>query len=527
VCDQGLGRRTGRREETLMSLAQFAKSNPDKPAFIGAEIGESLSFGQLNERSIRLSRLLRARLEVGDRVALLLDNGPGYYCASWAARRAGLRFVPINWHLGAEEAAYIAVNSDSRALIASPRMASLAETLAGRIPGLELLLADGEGFGAFQPLHAAIAAESADPLDPELEGVFMFYSSGTTGQPKGILRAMSGKPFGDRIGIEHLMAGLFSFDETARFYSPAPLYHAAPLGWTMGTQNLGGTAVVASRFDAEATLRHIQEHRVTHAQFVPTHFVRLLQLPDEVRAKYDVSSLRMVVHSAAPCPVEVKERMMAWWGPIIHEYYGQSEGAGFTAVGPQDWLAHKGTVGRSVGGPILIVDDEGRELPPGETGHIMFEGVDRFEYHKEPGKTADFFDAKGRSKPGDMGWVDADGYLYLTDRASHMIISGGVNIYPQEIEAVLTLHPSVRDVAVVGVPDLEFGEQVKAVVEPAEGATADDAMREALMAYCREHLAGFKCPKTVDFVDELPRLPTGKLLKRELRKRYWPENRTL
>lgn len=510
-----------------MSLAEFAKSHPEKPAFIAAETGEALGFGALNEQSIRLSRVLRSRLGVGDRVALLMDNGPGYYVSAWAARRSGLRFVPVNWHLGTEEAAYIAANSDSRALIASPRMAALAGALAERLPGLELLLADGEGFGRFEPMAAAIAREPAEPLRPEVEGAFMFYSSGTTGQPKGILRALSGKAFGDRIGLETLMATLFQFDDTARFYSPAPLYHAAPLGWTMGTQNLGGTAVVAERFDAEATLRHIQEHRITHAQFVPTHFVRLLQLPQSVREAYDTSSLRMVVHSAAPCPVEVKERMMAWWGPIIHEYYGQSEGAGFTAIGPQDWLAHKGAVGRSVGGAIHIVDDAGRPLPPGETGHILFEGVERFDYHKEPAKTAAFFDAAGRSKPGDMGWVDADGYLYLTDRASHMIISGGVNIYPQEVEAVLTLHPAVRDVAVIGVPDAEFGEQVKAVVEAADGARTDDALAQALMAYCREHLAGFKCPKTVDFVDELPRLPTGKLLKRELRKRYWPENRTL
>jgi len=510
-----------------MTLAQFAETQPNKPAFIGAETGDALSFRDLNDQSIRLSRLLRSTLNVGDRAALLMDNGPAYFVAAWAARRSGLRYVPVNWHLGVEEAAYIVANSDSRILIASPRMKELAEVVADRLPQLEVLLSDGEAFGRFRALAEAIDGVPAEPLDPEVEGAFMFYSSGTTGQPKGILRALSGKAFGERLGIENLMAGLFAFDDMARFYSPAPLYHAAPLGWTMGAQNLGGTAVVAARFDAEATLRHIQEHRITHAQLVPTHFVRLLQLPERVRAKYDVSSLKMVVHSAAPCPVEVKERMMAWWGPIIHEYYGQSEGAGFTFVGPQDWLAHKGTVGRSAGGRILIVDDAGRELPAGEAGHIMFEGVERFEYHKEPGKTADFFDAQGRSRPGDMGWVDAEGYLYLTDRASHMIISGGVNIYPQEVEAVLTLHPAVRDVAVIGVPNADLGEEVKAVVEVAAGAQPDEALARDLISTCRRSLAAFKCPRTVDFVDELPRLPTGKLLKREIRRRYWPENRTL
>jgi long-chain acyl-CoA synthetase len=510
-----------------MSLAKYAATNPDKPAFIAAESGEALSFQDLNDQSIRLSHVLRARLDVGDRVALLLDNGPNYFISAWAGRRSGLRYVPVNWHLGVEEAAYIVANSDSRALIASSRMASLAETLADRLPQLELLLADGESFGRFEPLQAALDAAPAQPLEPELEGVFMFYSSGTTGQPKGILRALPDKPFGERLGIENLMAGLFAFDESARFYSPAPLYHAAPLGWCMGAQNLGGTAVVAQRFDAEAALGHIQRHRITHAQFVPTHFVRMLQLPAEVRAKYDTSSLRMVVHSAAPCPVEVKEQMMAWWGPIIHEYYGASEGGGFTAVGPREWLAHKGTVGRSMTGKIHVTDEEGRELPPGETGHIMFESAERFDYHKEPGKTAEYFNDKGWSRPGDMGWVDAEGYLYLTDRASHMIISGGVNIYPQEIEAVLALHPMVRDVAVIGVPDPDFGEQVKAVVEAKDPAKADAALGAELIEYCRSHLAAFKCPKTVDFVEALPRLPTGKLLKRELRKTYWPEGRTL
>jgi acyl-CoA synthetase (AMP-forming)/AMP-acid ligase II len=355
----------------------------------------------------------------------------------------------------------------------------------------------------------------------------MFYSSGTTGQPKGILRPLSGERFGARLGIETLMAAYFLFDDQSRFYSPAPLYHAAPMGWSMGCQMLGGTAVVAQRFDAEATLRHIQEHRITHAQFVPTHFVRLLQLPKAVRETYDVSSLRMVVHAAAPCPVEVKEQMIDWFGPIIFEYYGQSEGAGFTAITPQEWLAHKGSVGKPLTGALHIVDDEGRDLPPGEVGHLSFEGQAPFAYHKEPAKTAEFFDARGWSRPGDMGYVDAEGYLYLSDRASHMIISGGVNIYPQESEAVLTLHPAVRDVAVIGVPDKEFGEAVKAVVEPAPGVETGPALAEELIALCRSKLAKYKCPASVDFVAELPRLPTGKLLKRELKKHYWGEGAKL
>jgi acyl-CoA synthetase (AMP-forming)/AMP-acid ligase II len=505
-----------------MSLPEYAE-RPDKPAFITAGDGDVTTFRQLDEASIRLARILRRRLEPGERVALLLENGPTYQIASWAARRSELRFVPINWHLNLEESVYIADNCDARALVTTPRQADLAQELAKRLPDLRILLSDGEAFEPFASLQQALAAEPAEPLGEELEGNFMFYSSGTTGQPKGILRALSGQPFGTLLEIEGLMSGAFGFDDQAVFYSPAPLYHAAPLAWTMGTINLGGTAVVPSRFDAEATLQHIERYRITHAQFVPTHFVRMLQLPKEVRDRYNYSSLKMVVHSAAPCPIDVKQQMLDWWGPVIFEYYGSSEGGGFTMVRPEEWLAHKGTVGRTTGGKIHVVDDEGRELRPGEVGHLMFEDAQRFDYHKEPKKTAEYFDDKGRSRPGDMGWIDEEGYLFLADRASHMIISGGVNIYPQEAESVLALHPAVRDVAVIGVPDPDFGEAVKAVVELAPGVEGTDSLAADLIDFCRSRLAGFKCPRTVDFIDELPRLPTGKLLKRELRKRYYGE----
>jgi acyl-CoA synthetase (AMP-forming)/AMP-acid ligase II len=506
-----------------MSLAEHAKLTPDKAAFINTETGQTLTYAELNDASIRLSRVLRRTLKPGDRVALLLENGPTYHVAAWAARRSGLRLVPINWHLKVEETFYIASNSDARALITTPRLAAIATDLATRLPTLEVLLSDSEPFGAFTSLDAAMAAEPAEPLDPELEGSYMFYSSGTTGQPKGILRPLTGEHFGVRARIESMMESDFHFDADTIFYSPAPLYHAAPLGWSMGAITLGGTVVVPPRFDAEATLAHIERYRITNAQFVPTHFVRLLQLPQAVRDKYDHSSLKMVVHAAAPCPIEVKEKMMEWWGPLIFEYYSASEGGGFTMVRPEEWLARKGTVGRSSSGNIHVVDDEGNELPPGEVGHLKFEGGMPFEYHKEPAKTAEFFDEKGWAKPGDMGWIDKDGYLYLSDRASHMIISGGVNIYPQEAEAVLTLHPAIHDVAVIGVPDNDLGEAVKAVVELAPGFEPTDVLARELITFCRSKLASFKCPRSVDFIDELPRLPTGKLLKRELRKRYYGE----
>jgi acyl-CoA synthetase (AMP-forming)/AMP-acid ligase II len=504
-----------------VSILTFADATPDKPAVIAAETGEAISFGALNAASMRLARVLRRSLDEGARVALLMENVPAIHVAGWACRRAGLRFVPVNWHLSRDEAAYIVTNSDAEALIVSPGLTDLATEIAGLVPDLKLLLTSGAPFGRFESLDAAIAAEPAEPFGVETEGNYMFYSSGTTGQPKGIMRALRGVAFNAPLRIEQMMAGLFTFDDASVFYSPAPLYHAAPMGWSMGTLMLGGTVVFPRKFDAEATLAHIERYRVTHAQFVPTHFVRMLQLPAEIRAKYDVSSLRMVVHAAAPCPVDVKEAMFEWFGPIIYEYYGLSEGGGFTIVRPDEWLAHKGTVGRSVTGPIHVVDDHGNELPSGEVGHLMFEKPEPFAYHKEPAKTAEFFDARGWSRPGDMGWLDEEGYLFLADRSSNMIISGGVNIYPQEAEAVLTLHPAIRDVAVIGVPDKDFGEAVKAVVELKPGVQPGEALAEEILAHCRARLSRFKCPKSVDFIDELPRLPTGKLLKRELRKRYW------
>jgi long-chain acyl-CoA synthetase len=504
-----------------VSLLTFARNTPDKPALIAAESGEATDFRRLNEESMRLSRVLRRSLDEGARVALLMENTPAVYVAAWACRRSALRLVPVNWHLSRDEAIYIVTNSDAEALIVSPGMSELALEIAKAIPELKVLLTSGDAFGSFSSVDAAIAAEPIEPFGIETEGSYMFYSSGTTGQPKGILRSLSGESFNTQSRIETMMAGLFQFDDNAVFYSPAPLYHAAPLAWSIGSQVLGGTTIVPHRFDAEATLAHIERYRVTNAQFVPTHFVRMLQLPEEVRAKYDVSSLRMVVHAAAPCPVDVKEKMLEWFGPVIYEFYGLSEGGGFTIIRPEEWVARKGTVGRSVTGPIHVIDDAGNELPRGEVGHLMFENPERFEYHKEPGKTAEFFDARGWSRPGDMGWMDEDGYLFLADRSSNMIISGGVNIYPQEAEAVLTLHPAIRDVAVIGIPDKEFGEAVKAVVELMPGVVADNALADELIEYCRARLSKFKCPKTVDFTDVIPRLPTGKLLKRELRKRYW------
>jgi acyl-CoA synthetase (AMP-forming)/AMP-acid ligase II len=305
-----------------------------------------------------------------------------------------------------------------------------------------------------------------------------------------------------------------------RYLVPAPLYHAAPLGWSMGAQRNGSTVVLLQRFDPEVALEAIDEHQITHAQFVPTHFVRMLKLDDELRTHYDLSSLQVAIHAAAPCPVEIKRQMLDWWGPIIHEYYSGSEGAGFCAVGPEEWLERPGTVGKALMGTPHIVGDDGVEVPTGEVGQIWFEGAKRFEYHGDPAKTAQAFDERGWATLGDVGYLDDAGYLYLTDRVSHMIISGGVNIYPQEIEDVLVLHTAVADAAVIGIPDPDMGESVLGVIQPADPNPDTEVLAGALDRFCRERLAGFKCPRDYRFVAELPRMPTGKLLKRRLRDEY-------
>jgi fatty-acyl-CoA synthase len=351
----------------------------------------------------------------------------------------------------------------------------------------------------------------------------MLYSSGTTGRPKGIKPKLPDAPFGQATApLLLLLQGVFGLTSESVYLCPAPLYHAAPLGWSTTVQRAGGTVVVMESFDALGALEAIERHRVTHAQFVPTHFVRMLKLDEDVRRGPDLSSLAVAVHAAAPCPVEVKRQMLDWWGPIVHEYYAGSEGNGFCYASPQDWLDHPGTVGKPIMGAVHVLDEDHHEVPVGETGQIWFESGVRFEYHNDPEKTRDMFDENGWSSLGDIGHVDADGFVYLSDRASHMIISGGVNIYPQEVENELALHPAVVDVAVIGVPNADFGEEVKAVVVAAPSAEAGDALAADLMAFCRSRLAGYKCPVSVDFVDSLPRLPTGKLLKRELRRQYWP-----
>ncbi len=504
----------------------YSVADPDRLAVIMARDGHTRTFGQLEARSCRFAQLMwAAGLRPGDHVAIYSDNNIGYFDAYWAAMRSGLYFTTVNRYLTAEEAAYIVNDCGANVVVASPAVADMATELLPMIGDCAVRLMFDEATAGFDSFEDAIAAFPAEPLAEQPRGAPMLYSSGTTGRPKGIKRPRDGTSITEPDLVSGaLLGGVFGFGEGTRYLSPAPLYHSAPLSFTTGTQAVGGTAVIMDRFDAAEALGYIEQYRITHSQWVPTMFSRMLKLPEAERARHDLSSHRFAVHAAAPCPVEVKQQMMSWWGPIIHEYYAGTELNGFCYVSPDEWLERPGTVGKPIIGTIHICDDEGNELPVGDEGTIYFEREEpAFEYHNDPDKTAESRHDRHElwSTLGDVGRVDEDGYLYLTDRKAFMIISGGVNIYPQEIEDRLVMHDKVTDVAVFGVPNEDFGEEVKAVVQPAIGVKADEALAGELLAYCRENLAGYKVPRSIDFRDELPRHPTGKLYKRILRDEYW------
>ncbi|HTR71588.1 MAG TPA: acyl-CoA synthetase [Mycobacteriales bacterium] len=493
-----------------------AVTTPDKPAVIAATSGAITTYAELDRRSNQVAALLTARgLVTGDGIAVLMANGTEWFDVVWGAMRAGLYVTPINWHLTAHEAAYIINDCEAKALFAD---ASLADTVARLVdtPTAALRLSTGGELAGFEPLAAAVARQPTTAREGQREGMWMFYSSGTTGVPKGIKPTLPAPELGGPNAFTMLLVGLYGFGPDVVYLCPAPLYHAAPAGWSTGTHRLGGTVVVMDRFDPIEFLALIEKHRVTHVQVVPTHLIRLLKLAERDRARFDLSSLKVLVHAAAPCPASVKREVIDWLGPIVYEYYSASEGSGFTAITSQEWLAHPGSVGRSMLGAVHIVGPDGGELPVGEEGQIWFESASQFAYHGDPAKTAQAFNSAGWSTIGDVGRVDADGYLYLTDRASNMIISGGVNIYPREAEDVLVVHPSVEDVAVIGTPEEEMGERVTAFIQLREGIAPSDALADELISYCRERLSTFKCPREIRFVDELPRLPNGKLLKRLL-----------
>ena len=499
-----------------------AKTQPDRAAIIMAGSGETITFAELDKRSNQVAQLLRARgVKIGDTVALCMENHPWFFCLTWGFQRAGLHYVGISSRLTPPEIAYILEDSGAKLLFGSAYLAPTLDEVAKLAPQVEQLRFDTPG-----PLSAedALAAMPATPIADERAGVDMLYSSGTTGQPKGVKLPLPEDPAIDQANaLVGLTMMAFGIKPDSVYLSPAPLYHAAPLRWSMTIQKLGGTVVVMEKFDPELALAAIEKYKITDSQFVPTHFVRMLKLPEEVRRKYDVSSLKCAIHAAAPCPVPVKRAMIEWWGPVLYEYYAGTEGNGFTFVTSPEWLERPGTVGRALTGIVRVCDESGDEVPCGTEGQIFFEpteGMVAFEYHNDPGKTADAKNKHGWSSLGDVGYEDEDGYVFLTDRKSFMIISGGVNIYPQEIENLLVTHPKVADAAVIGAPDPDFGERVVAVVQPLDMAAAGPELADELIAYLAPQLSRVKMPRQIDFRAELPRELTGKLYKRHLRDEY-------
>ena len=508
-----------------MYPGHWATVKPHADAVIDATTGAKLSWQELDQRSNQVAQLLYARgLRPGDHISLLMQNDLAFFEIAWAAYRSGLYITCINRYLTADEAAYIINDSNSKALFTADALA-----IAGELPNLTnqcsqrfITGATTEGYESYE---AVLEGQPDTPLAEQPAGDAMLYSSGTTGQPKGIKRPLSGEHIsGGFPGLE--VNNPYGINAETIYLSPAPLYHAAPFGYCMRTLALGGQIVMMQRFDPELSLKYIEHYRVTHSQWVPTMFVRMLKLPQEARHRYDLSSHRCALHAAAPCPVEIKQQMMTWWGPILWEYYAGTERNGSTVIGPEEWLAHPGSVGKAHSGVLHICDEDGTEQKPGDEGMIYFEQPTMaFEYHNAPEKTlsATHPTHANWSSLGDVGYVDAEGYLYLTDRKAYMIISGGVNIYPREIEDALILHPSVEDVAVFGVPNPDFGEEVKAVVQPSQGVAHDQHLVDDLMSFAKQHLAAYKIPRSIDFTDELPRLPTGKLYKRLLKDKYWPQ----
>jgi len=504
------------------------KKFPDKPAIIMANSGKVMTHGQLNNLSNQGAHLFRSLgLKPGDAIAIMLENHYLFFAITFAAWRSGLRYTAISWRLQPSEVEYIVKDCEAKVFITSKFLEETANNLESSLEGVDKFMLDGSS-NSYSSYEEAISTMPEESVEDECQGGSMLYSSGTTGRPKGVSRPLTLNPLPytmeeEDLGLGRVVQGIYGGSEETVYLSPAPLYHSAPLGFNTGFLSLGGTSIVMEKFDPESALKAIEEHKVTHSQWVPTMFVRFLKIDESIRSQYDLSSHKVAIHAAAPCPIEVKEQMIDWWGPILFEYYAGTEFNGMTIINSEEWLEHKGSVGRPLFGELHILDDEGNEVSSGEAGGIYFGGATAttFEYHNDPEKTKSALSKEGFSTLGDIGYVDEDGFLYLTDRKAFMIISGGVNIYPKETEDALIMHPKVADVAVFGVPNPEMGEEVKAVVQPADMEDAGPDLEAELISYCKEKISSVKCPKTVDFEKELPRHPTGKLYKRLLKDKYW------
>ncbi|MBR1271764.1 acyl-CoA synthetase [Bradyrhizobium sp. AUGA SZCCT0222] len=503
----------------------YARTHPNKIAYQMAGTGKAITYRELDELSNQGAHLFRALgLKAGDHIAFLMENRLAFMEICWAAQRAGLYYTAISRYLTEDEIAYIIKDCGAKVFITTPKCAEKVQGLIKGEPGEPLFFMVDEPQAGFRSWDKEAIAQPTTPIADEVAGYDMLYSSGTTGRPKGIKKAFEGNKIDVPNQFLKVLCGdMCGMNADSIYLSPAPLYHAAPLRFNMMATILGGTSIIMESFDAEEFLKLVEKYKATQSQLVPTMFVRMLKLPEEVRNRYDVSSLKGAIHAAAPCPVDVKAKMIEWWGPILIEYYAGSEGNGVTVSNSQQWLSHRGTVGRAVVGKVKILDENDQEAPTGQIGTVYFADAPVFAYHNDPEKTKRAYNDRGWSTLGDVGYLDDEGFLYLTDRKSYMIISGGVNIYPQETEDVLITHADVADVAVFGVPNEEMGEEVKAVVQPHDMAKAGKELEAELILFCRKHLSPIKCPKSIDFEAELPRTPTGKLVKRHLRDRYWPK----
>ncbi len=495
-----------------------AKAAPDRVVVTMAGQGQGCTAGALAQQAGQMAQWLAAQgLQPGERFAVLLENRVEILALVLAARQAGLYAAVLSTHLTADEVAYIVADSGARLVVAS------SQTLP-QLQGMQLPCWSVDAATAQAPsLQAALAALQGPAMDfsDRPIGRDLLYSSGTTGRPKGVLKPLWPASLRGQADPEaQVTARIMGMGEDTVYLSPAPLYHAAPLRYSLRALDLGGQAVIMERFDAEQALALIARHRVTHSQWVPTMFGRMLKLPAEVRQRYDLSSHRLAIHAAAPCPVDVKRAMIDWWGEILLEYYAGSEGCGTTMISSQEWLARPGSVGRATTGRLHIVDDQGRELPAGEIGQVYFSGGGQFSYLNDPEKTRQAIDERGWVTYGDIGHVDAEGYLFLSDRRADLILSGGVNLYPQEIENALARHGAVQEVAVVGVPHPDFGEVPLAAVVLRPGIEATQETARAISASAAEVLARLKLPQRMVFVAALPRLETGKLLRRKLKEQF-------
>ena len=513
-----------------MYAGKYAATQADQPCLIMASTGEIITYGEFEGRANQLAHLLRDHgLKRLDHYSIFMENNARYPETCAAGERSGLYYTCINSYLTADEMAFIVNDSESKVLITSAARRAVALEAIKQCPNVSLHLivgAQGDDH-PFVDYAQAIAKYPTTPISNEKLGTAMLYSSGTTGRPKGILRPLADIAPSENLPIFRFLNGIWQYREGMVYLSPAPLYHSAPQAATNLTTRMGGTCVIMERFDPEQYLALIEKYRVTHSQLVPTMFSRMLKLPAAVRTHYDLSSLEIAIHAAAPCPPQVKHQMIDWWGPIVHEYYGATEGLGFAACNSEEWLAHPGSVGKVLLGDLHILDDDMNACDIGTAGTIWFVTATPFEYYNDPERTQEACSAdRTMSTVGDVGYVDDDGFLYLTDRKTYMIISGGVNIYPQECENLLITHPKVADAAVFGVPNEDLGEEVKAVIQAMPGSTKGAALEAELIDFCHEHLSQHKCPRSIDFDDELPRLPTGKLYKRLLRDRYWGDKKS-